>query len=83
MSVILHGMIAIGTTATLDASVDATLLTMATGDSCEFLASIDHQSNRLIPGSGGFHFSDYRQLGLPGKIRVVAIGVPLLIDWPL
>lgn len=48
------------------------------------MTPISHQNNTLILGRGGFRFGDYRPLGLPLEIIVVAVGVPMiLLVWPL
>ncbi|MES2907434.1 MAG: SLC13 family permease [Pseudomonadota bacterium] len=68
----------------LGLSVDAFLMAVAVGTSCDFLTPIGHQSNTLVMGPGGYKFSDYWRLGLPLSILVVVLGVPLImLVWPL
>lgn len=63
----------------LDMSVDAFLMAVAVGASCDFLTPIGHQSNTLVMGPGGYKFTDYWRLGLPLTIMVVLLGVPLIM----
>lgn len=59
-------------------SIDAFLITVAVGASCDFLTPIGHQSNTLVMGPGGYKFTDYWRLGLPLSILVVLIAVPVI-----
>ncbi len=59
--------------------VDAFLMTVAIGASCDFLTPVGHQSNTLVMGPGGYKFTDYWRLGLPLSILVVALGVPIIM----
>jgi di/tricarboxylate transporter len=63
----------------LNLPVDAFLMAVAVGASCDFLTPVGHQSNTLVMGPGGYKFTDYWRLGLPLSIMVVAVGVPMLI----
>lgn len=68
----------------LSVSADPFLIAIAMGASCAFLTPIGHQNNVLIMGVGGYRFGDYWRLGLPLKIVVLALGMPLLLYfWPL
>lgn len=68
----------------LNVNPDAFLIAIAMGASCAFLTPIGHQNNALIMGVGGYRFGDYWRLGLPLKILVIAVGMPLLVYfWPL
>lgn len=83
-TVLLMAPIAANLAGKLGLSVDAFLMAVAVGTSCDFLTPIGHQSNTLVMGPGGYKFSDYWRLGLPLSILVVLTGVPLLmIFWPL
>lgn len=62
----------------LGVSIDAVLMAVAIGASCDFLTPIGHQSNTLVMGPGGYRFGDYARLGAPLSILVVAIGTPLI-----
>ncbi len=76
--------IALSTAASLGASADPFLMSVAVGASCAFLTPIGHQNNTLILGPGGFRFGDYWRLGLPVEIVVIAVGVPMILwVWPL
>lgn len=48
------------------------------GGSSVILTPIGHQSNIVVLGPGGYHFGTYWRLGLPFKIVVVAVAVPLI-----
>lgn len=68
----------------LNVNPDAFLIVIAMGASCAFLTPIGHQNNALIMGVGGYRFGDYWRLGLPMKILVLFLGVPLtMYFWPL
>jgi di/tricarboxylate transporter len=69
---------------TLGHSVDPYLMTVAVGASCAFLTPIGHQSNTLVMGPAGYHFSDYWRMGLPLEIMILIVSVPLIMwMWPL
>lgn len=78
-TVLLMGPIAASLALRLDLSVDAFLMAVAVGASCDFLTPIGHQSNTLVMGPGGYRFGDYWRLGLPVSILVVLVGVPLIV----
>lgn len=68
----------------LSVNADPFLIAIAMGASCAFLTPIGHQNNVLIMGVGGYRFGDYWRLGLPLKVVVFALGMPLLLYfWPL
>lgn len=68
----------------LGVNPDAFLMAVAIGASSAFLTPIGHQNNALIMGPGGYRFGDYWRMGLPLKVLVVIVSVPLLaIIWPL
>ncbi len=76
--------IALGIAQQLGVNPEAFLMAVAVGASCAFLTPIGHQSNTLVMGPGGYHFSDYWRMGLPLEILIVAVAVPLLlVFWPL
>ena len=81
---ILTAPIAVTVAAELGASSDPFLMGVAVGASAAFLTPIGHQSNTLVLGPGGYRFGDYWRLGLPLKIVVVGVAVPLIsVVWPL
>ena len=76
--------IGIGVAQTLGASADPFLMAVAIGGSSAFLSPIGHQSNTIVMGPGGYHFTDYPRLGLPMVVLIVAVAIPLLMwVWPL
>jgi di/tricarboxylate transporter len=69
---------------TIGASVDPFLMAVAVAASCAFLTPIGHQSNTLVMGPAGYHFSDYWRMGLPLEILILIVSVPLILwAWPL
>ncbi len=69
---------------TLGHAVDPYLMTVAVGASCAFLTPIGHQSNTLVMGPAGYHFSDYWRMGLPLEIIILFASIPLIMwVWPL
>lgn len=70
--------IALGVAEGLGASPDAFLMAVAVGASSAFLTPIGHQSNVLVMGPGGYHFSDYWRVGLPLEIVIVAVAAPMI-----
>lgn len=60
--------------------VDAMLMAVAIGASCDFLTPIGHQSNTLVWGPGGYRFSDYTRVGAPLSILVLVLG-SIFITW--
>ena len=83
-AVILMAPIGIGVAATLGASADPFLMAVAIGGASAFLSPIGHQSNTIVMGPGGYHFSDYWRMGLPLVVVIVAVSIPLIMwAWPL
>ncbi len=60
-------------------SVDAMLMAVGVGASCDFLTPIGHQSNVLVWGPGGYQFSDYARIGAPISLMVLLLGTPLIV----
>lgn len=78
------GPIAFSLGQTLGVNPDAFLMAVAIGASSAFLTPIGHQNNALIMGPGGYRFGDYWRMGLPLKVLVVIVSVPLLVMiWPM
>lgn len=59
--------------------VDAMLMAVGVGASCDFLTPIGHQSNVLVWGPGGYQFSDYARIGAPISVLVLLMGTPLIV----
>lgn len=78
-TVLLMAPIAANMAQNMDMGIDAFLMAVAVGASCDFLTPVGHQSNTLVMGPGGYKFTDYWRLGLPLSILVVALGVPIII----
>jgi di/tricarboxylate transporter len=60
-------------------SVDAMLMAVGVGASCDFLTPIGHQSNVLVWGPGGYQFGDYARIGAPISLMVLLLGTPLIV----
>jgi len=68
----------------LDANPDAFLMAVAVGAAAPFLTPIGHQSNTLVMGPGGYHFTDYARMGLIMEVLVVLLAVPaIMLVWPM
>lgn len=78
-TVLLMAPIAANMAENMNVDIDAFLMTVAVGASCDFLTPVGHQSNTLVMGPGGYKFTDYWRLGLPLSVLVVALGVPTII----
>jgi di/tricarboxylate transporter len=78
-TVLLMGPIAANMAIGLNMPIDAFLMAVAIGASCDFLTPVGHQSNTLVMGPGGYKFTDYWRLGLPLSLLVIFAGVPLLM----
>lgn len=78
-TVLLMAPIAANMAENLNVDVDAFLMAVAVGASCDFLTPIGHQSNTLVMGPGGYKFTDYWRMGLPLSILVVILGVPIIM----
>jgi di/tricarboxylate transporter len=72
------GPIAASTGKAAGAPVDAMLMAVAVGASCDFLTPIGHQSNTLVWGPGGYRFFDYARVGTPLTLLVLVFGTVLL-----
>ena len=65
----------------LEANPDAFLMAVAVGAAAPFLTPIGHQSNTLVMGPGGYHFTDYARMGLVMELLVVALATPAIWFW--
>ncbi|WP_170233860.1 SLC13 family permease [Novosphingobium sediminis] len=77
-AVLIMGPIAARTGLATDVPVDAMLMAVAIGASCDFLTPIGHQSNTLVWGPGGYRFSDYARVGAPLTLLVLVLGTALI-----
>ena len=83
-AVLVMGPVAAAIAASLGYQLDAFLMAVAFGASCDFLTPIGHQNNALVMGPGGYHFGDYWRLGLPLSCLVAVLGTALIVQiWPL
>lgn len=83
-TVLLMGPIAAAYASSAGLNIDAFLMAVAIGASCDFLTPFGHQSNTLVMGPGGYKFSDYTRLGLPLSALVILVAVPTItLAWPL
>jgi di/tricarboxylate transporter len=77
-AVLIMGPIAAQTGIDTGVPVDAMLMAVAIGASCDFLTPIGHQSNTLVWGPGGYRFSDYARVGTPLTLLVLVFGTFLI-----
>lgn len=83
-AVVVMAPIGIAVATTLGMNSDPFLMAVAIGASSAFLTPIGHQSNTIVMGPGGYHFSDYFRLGFPLSLLIVAVAIPLILwAWPL
>lgn len=81
---VLMAPVGVATATALDVSADPFLMAVAVGASCAFLTPIGHQSNTLVMGPAGYHFTDYTRLGLPLSLLILVLGLPMImLVWPL
>ena len=78
-TVLLMAPIAANMAQNMNADIDAFLMVVAVGASCDFLTPVGHQSNTLVMGPGGYKFTDYWRLGLTISILIVLLGVPIIM----
>ncbi|MFC0589539.1 SLC13 family permease [Novosphingobium aquiterrae] len=79
-AVLIMGPIAAQTGLETGVPVDAMLMAVAIGASCDFLTPIGHQSNTLVWGPGGYRFSDYARVGTPLTLLVLVLGTVLIVS---
>lgn len=65
----------------LEANVDGFLMAVAIGAAAPFLTPIGHQSNTLVMGPGGYHFTDYARMGFIMELLVIVLAVPAIWFW--
>ncbi len=59
--------------------VEAALIAVLIGTSCDFLTPIGHQNNLVVMRPGGYRFSDYPRMGAPLTLLVI-ITTALMLD---
>ncbi len=75
-------MFPIATTAAAATSVDPRGFAVAivVAASADFLTPIGYQTNTMVYGPGGYHFTDYARLGAPLSLLVIA-AVTTIVPW--
>lgn len=59
-------------------------LAVAISASCCFMTPISHQSNALVMGPGGYHFTDFARVGAPLNLLIWVVGtllIPLIFPF--
>lgn len=74
---IVMGQVGIAVATALGIPVDAALITVLIGCSCDFLTPIGHQNNLMVMRPGNYRFTDYARVGAP--LCVITIGGAALI----
>ncbi len=59
----------------LDVSPYPFIFTMMAAAGCNFLTPITYQTNLMVYGPGGYHFTDFQRLGIPLTLLVALIAV--------
>ena len=75
--------IAIATAGTLDVSVMPFLIAIMIAASCGFATPIGYQTNLMVYGPGGYHFSDFIRFG--GLLNIIIWITTVLVTplvWP-
>ena len=67
--------IVIGAAHGLDASPYPFVFTMMAAAGCNFMTPITYQTNLMVYGPGGYHFTDFQRLGIPLTLLVALIAV--------
>tara|TARA_Y100000590_G_scaffold294423_1_gene331761 strand:- start:78 stop:494 length:417 start_codon:yes stop_codon:yes gene_type:complete len=67
--------IVIGAAHGLDVSPYPFVFTMMTAAGCNFITPITYQTNLMVHGPGGYHFTDFQRLGIPLTLLVALIAV--------
>ena len=67
--------IVIGAAHGLEASPYPFVFTMMAAAGCNFMTPITYQTNLMVYGPGGYHFTDFQRLGIPLTLLVALIAV--------
>lgn len=75
--------IALASAERLDVSVMPFAIVIMVAASASYATPIGYQTNLMVQGPGGYHFSDYLRMGLPLTLLVGALTVALVpLAWP-
>lgn len=75
--------IALMTSQQLDVSMMPFIISIMFAASCSFATPIGYQTNLMVYGPGGYHFSDYLRFGLPITVILAAMALTIIpIVWP-
>jgi di/tricarboxylate transporter len=81
---VLVSSVVINSGATLAASPQAMLITIALGAALPLLSPLGHPAHLIIMGPGGYRFGDYIKVGLPLTILLLLVAVVAVpYFWPL
>ena len=64
---------------TLGLPIEAALVAVLIGTSCDFLTPIGHQNNLVVMRPGGYRFADYPRMGAPLTLLVI-VTTALMLD---
>ena len=76
--------VALSTAQTLDVNFMPFVITIMVAASASFATPLGYQTNLMVYGPGGYHFSDYLKIGIPLTVFVGILTILLVpIFWPL
>ncbi len=55
-------------------SVEATVVIVMLGASCDFMTSVGYQTNIMVTVPGGYRFTDFTKIGVPMTLLVSLVG---------
>lgn len=75
--------VAMSTAQVLDVNPMPFIIAIMVAASASFATPIGYQTNLMVYGPGGYHFSDYMRIGLPMNLLIAAITISLCpLIWP-
>ncbi len=75
--------ICVATAESLDVSLMPFIITLMMAASASFATPISYQTNLMVYGPGGYHFSDYMRIGLPLNLLLGLLAIFLIpAIWP-
>jgi len=75
--------IALGLAKQLDVNFMPFIITLMMAGSASFATPIGYQTNLMVYGPGGYHFSDFLKIGVPLNLLMAATAVVLIpLIWP-